>query len=163
MFSKFKRDLAARNCLLSRNSSNNLVVKIGDFGLAKMIYSKDYYILKPTSNKPLPIRWMSPESIEFGEFSHKTDTWSFGIVLWEILTNGKQPYPDMGNKEVVQYVIEKGINKLPVDSTPEMYYLLNFFFHQLFSIFFFSVQSLLKNAGDLKKKKDLISNLYVYI
>jgi serine/threonine protein kinase len=90
-----------------------------------MIYSNDYYKLKSNSNKPLPIRWMSPESIEFGEFSNKTDVWSFGIVLWEILTNGKQPYPGLGNKEVVQFIIEKGTNALPINSTPEMYISLN--------------------------------------
>ena len=48
----------------------------------------------------LPIRWMSPESIQFGRFSPESDIWAFGIVLWEIFEFGKRPYFSYSNQEV---------------------------------------------------------------
>jgi serine/threonine protein kinase len=79
------RDLAARNCLLN----NQFVVKISDFGLAKNII----YVIK--NKRPLPLRWMAPESIFDGLFTSKSDVWSFGILLYEIFTFGSQPYPGL--------------------------------------------------------------------
>ena len=85
------RDLAARNCLLNIENPDlnsfdllnelNITVKIGDFGLAREIYSMHYY-KQMSSNKLLPIRWMSPESICDGIYTSKSDVWSFGILLW---------------------------------------------------------------------------------
>lgn len=66
------RDLAARNCLVG----DALVVKIGDFGLTRKVYSKEYYRMKNAA--PLPIRWMSIDALYDGVFSTETDLWSFG-------------------------------------------------------------------------------------
>ena len=51
-------------------------------------------------HRMLPIRWMSPESIQFGRFSPESDIWAFGIVLWEIFEFGKRPYFSYSNQEV---------------------------------------------------------------
>ena len=69
------RDIAARNCLLNKDLSDefNIQVKLGDFGLTRSIYLKDYYKLK--ANKPMPIRWMSPEALNDGIYTHKSDVW----------------------------------------------------------------------------------------
>ena len=48
------------------------MVKIADFGLTKGLYERDYYT-KAKSSKPLPIRWMSTEAIQYGSFSTKSD------------------------------------------------------------------------------------------
>lgn len=85
-----KRDLAARNCLLSRDDENNFSVKISDFGLAREVNSKDYY--KMGGSKMLPIRWMAPETLISNVFTTKSDVWSFGILMGEILTSGERPY-----------------------------------------------------------------------
>ncbi|XP_014214140.1 vascular endothelial growth factor receptor kdr-like [Copidosoma floridanum] len=73
-------DLAARNILLSENN----IVKICDFGLAKMIYKDGYY--KKQRNGAVPVAWMATESIRNGIFLTMSDVWSFGVVLWEFFT-----------------------------------------------------------------------------
>ncbi|KAI6176445.1 Receptor protein-tyrosine kinase [Aphelenchoides bicaudatus] len=65
-------------------------VKIGDFGMARDIYYREYY--KPQGRRLMPIRWLSPESLKDGKFTLKSDVWSFGVVLYEMLTLGQQPY-----------------------------------------------------------------------
>ncbi|KAM5262566.1 proto-oncogene tyrosine-protein kinase ROS [Ctenodactylus gundi] len=98
------RDLAARNCLVSVKgyTSPSRIVKIGDFGLARDIYKNDYY--RKRGEGLLPVRWMAPESLMDGIFTTQSDVWSFGILIWEILTLGHQPYPAYSNLDVLNYV-----------------------------------------------------------
>ena len=93
------RDIAARNCLVSSTDVDKRRIKIGDFGLARDIYKNDYY--KKEGEGLLPVRWMAPESLMDGVFTTQSDVWSFGVVLWEILTMGAKPYPAMSNVEVL--------------------------------------------------------------
>ena len=67
------RDLAARNCLVSSKNPHDMVVKIGDFGLARDIYKNDYY--RKEGEGLLPVRWMSPESLVDGVFTTQSDIW----------------------------------------------------------------------------------------
>ncbi|KAG8445852.1 hypothetical protein GDO86_010586, partial [Hymenochirus boettgeri] len=87
------RDLRAANVLVSEI----LGCKIGDFGLARVIDTE--YTAKEGSK--FPIKWTAPEGINFGIFSIKSDIWSFGILLTEIVTYGRTPYPGMSNPEVI--------------------------------------------------------------
>ncbi|CAB3401307.1 unnamed protein product [Caenorhabditis bovis] len=96
------RDLAARNCMVHADTT----VKIGDFGMARDLYYTDYY--KPTGKRLMPVRWMAPESLKDGKFDSKSDCWSYGIVLYEMLTLGQQPYQGLANDEVLNYI---GMNK----------------------------------------------------
>lgn len=93
------RDLAARNCMIS----DDLTVKVGDFGMTRDIYETDYY--RKGNKGLLPIRWMAPESLNDGVFSSQSDIWSYGVVLWEIATLAEQPYQGYSNEQVLHDVI----------------------------------------------------------
>eukprot|EP00056_Hartaetosiga_gracilis_P008745 m.125816 g.125816 ORF g.125816 m.125816 type:complete len:758 (-) comp12985_c0_seq23:942-3215(-) len=95
------RDLAARNCLVN----DEWRVKIGDFGLTRDVYAGEYY--RMTGSSPLPVRWMAPEAIEDGLYTSYSDVWAYGIVLWELATFAKMPYPGLSNMEVIDRVAEE--------------------------------------------------------
>ncbi|XP_077423361.1 NT-3 growth factor receptor [Vanacampus margaritifer] len=109
------RDLATRNCLVG----NALQVKIGDFGMSRDIYSTDYY--RVGGHTMLPIRWMPPESIMYRKFTTETDVWSFGVVLWEIFTNGKQPWFQLANNEVIECITQGRVLERPRLCPKEVY------------------------------------------
>ncbi|KAJ7985453.1 hypothetical protein DPEC_G00352190 [Dallia pectoralis] len=99
------RDLATRNCLVG-DMGDGLMVKIGDFGMSRDIYSTDYYRVKVGGRTMLPIRWMPPESIMYRKFTTESDIWSFGVVLWEIFTYGKQPWYQLSNSEAIECITQ---------------------------------------------------------
>jgi hypothetical protein len=92
------RDLAARNCFVDEN----LNIKIGDFGLAREVKQFDLYKMEhPTQ---LAVKWLALESLLYYIFTEKSDVWSFGIILWELVTLGSQPYAGLDNYEVMPYL-----------------------------------------------------------
>ncbi|XP_070481111.1 leukocyte tyrosine kinase receptor isoform X1 [Equus przewalskii] len=99
------RDIAARNCLLSC-TGHGRVAKIGDFGMARDIYRASYY--RKGGRALLPVKWMPPEAFLEGIFTSKTDSWSFGVLLWEIFSLGYMPYPGRTNQEVLDFVVGGG-------------------------------------------------------
>ncbi|XP_069695708.1 tyrosine kinase receptor Cad96Ca isoform X2 [Periplaneta americana] len=92
------RDLAARNILVGENH----ICKVADFGFARDIISSHVYERK--SEGRLPIRWMAPESLYDNIFSVKSDVWSFGVLIWEIVTLGSTPYPGLAAADVMRRV-----------------------------------------------------------
>ncbi|GFY61092.1 hypothetical protein TNIN_449201 [Trichonephila inaurata madagascariensis] len=112
------RDLATRNCLVG----DHLIVKIGDFGMSRDIYSTDYY--RVGRHNMLPIRWMPPESILYRKFTMESDIWSFGVVLWEIFSFGKQPWYELSNHEVIQQVTAQKVLPTPPNCPEEIYQLM---------------------------------------
>ncbi|XP_069031425.1 high affinity nerve growth factor receptor [Embiotoca jacksoni] len=112
------RDLATRNCLVGEA----LVVKIGDFGMSRDIYSTDYY--RVGGRTMLPIRWMPPESIMYRKFTTESDIWSFGVVLWEIFTYGKQPWYQLSNSEAIECITQGRELERPRTCPKEVYLLM---------------------------------------
>ncbi|XP_045501780.1 tyrosine-protein kinase HCK isoform X1 [Colias croceus] len=91
------RDLAARNVLVAEAN----IVKIADFGLARLIKEDEY---EARVGARFPIKWTAPEAANYSKFSIKSDVWSFGILLTELVTYGRTPYPGMSNAEVMHQV-----------------------------------------------------------
>eukprot|EP00048_Salpingoeca_helianthica_P011850 m.171858 g.171858 ORF g.171858 m.171858 type:complete len:528 (+) comp15292_c1_seq2:127-1710(+) len=109
------RDLAARNVLVGENN----IVKVGDFGLSRLVENENEYTAKEGAK--FPIKWTAPEAALMNRFSIKSDVWSFGILLTELVTYGRVPYPGMTNAEVLQQV-ERGYRMPAPPGTPESMY-----------------------------------------
>ncbi|XP_074419050.1 tyrosine-protein kinase Lck isoform X2 [Larus michahellis] len=108
------RDLRAANILVS----DTLCCKIADFGLARLIEDNEY---TAREGAKFPIKWTAPEAINYGTFTIKSDVWSFGILLTEIVTYGRIPYPGMTNPEVIQN-LERGYRMPQPDNCPQELY-----------------------------------------
>ncbi|XP_074603538.1 tyrosine kinase receptor Cad96Ca [Brevipalpus obovatus] len=94
------RDLAARNVLMGSNKS----CKIADFGFSVEAPPDKVYERKTDGR--LPIRWMAPEALYQNQFSSRSDVWSFGVLMWEIITLGSTPYPGLTTKDVMKKIRE---------------------------------------------------------
>ena len=88
------RDLACRNVLL-----DDMIAKVSDFGLARCV-TEGIYQAKPDAI--CPIRWTAPEAMNCGKYTSKSDIWSFGITVYEMMTKGVDPYDGMSNALVIQ-------------------------------------------------------------
>jgi len=94
------RDLAARNCFVGRG----LRVRVGDFGMSRNLYSKDYF--KVTGNVVMPIRWSAWESIILGNFTTKSDVWSFGVTVYEVyILCRERPLEMLSDEQVIQRMV----------------------------------------------------------
>ncbi|XP_048876758.1 fibroblast growth factor receptor 1b isoform X2 [Brienomyrus brachyistius] len=117
------RDLAARNVLVTEDS----VMKIADFGLARDIHHIDYY--KKTTNGRLPVKWMAPEALFDRIYTHQSDVWSFGVLLWEIFTLGGSPYPGVPVEELFKLLREGHRMDRPSTCTTELYMMMRDCWH----------------------------------
>ncbi|XP_068014088.1 macrophage-stimulating protein receptor [Melanerpes formicivorus] len=95
------RDLAARNCMLDET----LTVKVADFGLARDVFGKEYYSIQQHRHAKLPVKWMALESLQTQKFTTKSDVWSFGVLMWELLTRGASPYPGVDPYDMARYLL----------------------------------------------------------
>uniref|UniRef100_A0A6Q2X1R0 Tyrosine-protein kinase n=1 Tax=Esox lucius TaxID=8010 RepID=A0A6Q2X1R0_ESOLU len=110
------RDLAARNCLVSKNNE----VKVSDFGMTRFVLDDQY---TSSQGSKFPFKWSSPEVIKYSKFSSKSDVWSFGVFMWEVYTEGRLPYENQTNSEVVDS-LNAGLRLLKPRLAPEAVYIL---------------------------------------
>ncbi|KAM9102744.1 angiopoietin-1 receptor [Sarcophilus harrisii] len=100
------RDLAARNILVGEN----YIAKIADFGLSR---GQEVYVKKTMGR--LPVRWMAIESLNYSVYTTNSDVWSYGVLIWEIVSLGGTPYCGMTCAELYEklpqgYRLEKPLN-----------------------------------------------------
>ncbi|XP_027141601.1 ephrin type-A receptor 3-like isoform X1 [Larimichthys crocea] len=104
------RDLAARNILVN----SNLVCKVSDFGLSRVL-EDDPEAAYTTKGGKIPIRWTAPEAIAYRKFTSASDVWSYGIVMWEVISYGERPYWEMSNQDVIKAIDEGYRLPAPMD------------------------------------------------
>uniref|UniRef100_A0A3Q0TFS2 receptor protein-tyrosine kinase n=1 Tax=Amphilophus citrinellus TaxID=61819 RepID=A0A3Q0TFS2_AMPCI len=113
------RDLAARNILVN----SNLVCKVSDFGLSRVL-EDDPEAAYTTRGGKIPIRWTAPEAIAYRKFTSASDVWSYGIVMWEVMSYGERPYWEMSNQDVIKAVEESYRLPGPMDCPEALYHLM---------------------------------------
>lgn len=106
------RDLAARNILLDEKCN----AKLGDFGMCRQTESQE-------SSWKVPVKWTSPEAVRLNNFTHASDMWSFGVLLWEIYSYGRLPYLGIQVNDVIREV-ENGLRLPRPDNCPVYMYTL---------------------------------------
>ena len=151
------RDLAARNILLA----SKYQTKISDFGLSRVVGEKDYY--RATKGGRWPVKWYAPECINYGTFSHASDVWSYGVVLWEMYSYGEQPFKDKTGQQTVDYIEAGHRLAMPEKASNDVYTIMlkcweyrpdnRPTFEELFSIFSDNPEYL--NLTELLKTQDL--------
>nr|XP_032651179.1 macrophage-stimulating protein receptor-like [Chelonoidis abingdonii] len=80
-------------------------VKVADFGLARDVFDREYYSIRHHRQAKLPVKWMALESLQIQKFTTKSDVWSFGVLLWELLTRGAPPYPEVDPYDITHYLL----------------------------------------------------------
>uniref|UniRef100_A0AAR5QFE2 Protein kinase domain-containing protein n=2 Tax=Dendroctonus ponderosae TaxID=77166 RepID=A0AAR5QFE2_DENPD len=113
------RDLAARNILLAENK----VCKISDFGLTRDIYEDNAYFKK--SKGRVPVKWMAPESLADHLYTTKSDVWSFGVLIWELVTLGASPYPGIQVQNLYNLLKQGYRMERPPNCSTVLYSLMN--------------------------------------
>ncbi|KAM6924706.1 ephrin type-B receptor 2-like isoform 3-T3 [Xenentodon cancila] len=115
------RDLAARNILVN----SNLVSKVSDFGLSRFLEddTSDPTYTSALGGK-IPIRWTAPEAIQYRKFTSSSDCWSYGIVMWEVMSYGERPYWDMSNQDVINAIEQDYRLPPPMDCPSTLHQLM---------------------------------------
>ncbi|XP_037393784.1 ephrin type-A receptor 7 isoform X2 [Pygocentrus nattereri] len=135
------RDLAARNILVN----SNLVCKVSDFGLSRVIDDDPEAVYTTTGKMQdvmnmmftpatdlhfteqggkIPVRWTATEAIQYRKFTSASDVWSYGIVMWEVVSYGERPYWDMSNQDVIKAIEEGYRLPAPMDCPPGLHQLM---------------------------------------
>lgn len=73
----------------------------------------------------IPIRWTAPEAIAYRKFSSASDAWSYGIVMWEVMSYGERPYWEMSNQDVSMGLIYNAVES-DCCASPILCFLTNF-------------------------------------
>lgn len=100
------RDIALRNCFVDNDGK----VAVGDFGLARSVSDSRYYVIPENCSPLLPIRWLAPESMQNKKFSFKSDVWSLGVTLFELVTSGATPYSSLTEASQLPRLLEEGLS-----------------------------------------------------
>ncbi|XP_055373158.1 activated Cdc42 kinase Ack [Condylostylus longicornis] len=114
------RDLACRNVLLTSGNK----IKIGDFGLMRALPNEeDCYVMNEHRKVPFP--WCAPESLRYRQFSHASDSWMFGVTLWEMFTFGEDPWVGLNGSQILRKIDREGERlHCPEACPPDVYELM---------------------------------------
>ncbi|XP_048588391.1 tyrosine-protein kinase RYK [Nematostella vectensis] len=109
------KDLAARNCVLD----DELNVKVTDCALSRDLFPGDYCCLCDNENRP--VKWMAVESLESNRYTVSSDVWSYGVLLWELMTLALQPYANIDAFEMLNFLKKGHRIAQPVNCPDELF------------------------------------------
>ncbi|XP_076038804.1 tyrosine-protein kinase RYK-like isoform X2 [Oratosquilla oratoria] len=117
-------DLAARNCVVSEK----LQLRITDAALSRDLFPSDYETSSTSSSTdaPRPIKWMAYEAITDRLFSTASDVWSYGVLLWELTTLAQQPYVEVDECEMSEYLRDGYRLSQPLNCPDDLYKVMAF-------------------------------------
>ncbi|XP_057219388.1 ephrin type-B receptor 2 isoform X2 [Triplophysa rosa] len=158
------RDLAARNILVN----SNLVCKVSDFGLSRFVEddTSDPTYTSALGGK-IPIRWTAPEAIQYRKFTSSSDVWSYGIVMWEVMSYGERPYWDMSNQDVINAIDQDYRLPSPMDCPNALHQLMLDCWQKdrnnrpKFSQIVNTLDKMIRNPGSLKATTPLSSGIHL--
>ncbi|CAL9703617.1 unnamed protein product [Knipowitschia caucasica] len=158
------RDLAARNILVN----SNLVCKVSDFGLSRFLEedTSDPTYTSALGGK-IPIRWTAPEAIQYRKFTSSSDCWSYGIVMWEVMSYGERPYWDMSNQDVINAIEQDYRLPPPMDCPSALHQLMLDCWQKdrnnrpKFSQIVNTLDKMIRNPGTLKAMTPLSSSVHL--
>lgn len=117
------KDVAARNVMVS----HNLNVKLSNLKMAYGLHSGDYCLLH---GNMIAVRWSPPETITYGQFTLETDIYSYGVLMWEVFSGGKQPYVGIHNDDVIEMIRSRQLLACPAICPPRIYSLMMECWHE---------------------------------
>ncbi|XP_055793024.1 tyrosine-protein kinase TXK, partial [Salvelinus fontinalis] len=117
------RRVAARNCLVSDKN----VVKVCDFGMTRYVLDNQY---TSSTGSKFPVKWSPPEVLHYNKFSSKSDVWSFGVLMWEVFTEGKTPFDGRSNVDVVDEITRGNRLYRPHKASNDVYKLMYKCWHE---------------------------------
>lgn len=100
----------------------NQVIKVSDFGMTRFVLDDQY---TSSTGTKFPVKWASPEVFSFSRYSSKSDVWSFGVLMWEVFSEGKIPYENRSNSEVVEDISTGFRLYKPRLASPHVYQVMN--------------------------------------
>ncbi|XP_055589163.1 tyrosine-protein kinase Dnt [Uranotaenia lowii] len=109
------KDIAARNCVID----DQLRVKLADNSLSRDLFPGDYYCLGDSENRP--IKWLALEAIQYKQFGEASDTWAFGVLMWELCTLARQPYAEVDPFEMEHYLRDGYRLQQPINCPDELF------------------------------------------
>ncbi|RZF49103.1 hypothetical protein LSTR_LSTR008389 [Laodelphax striatellus] len=109
------KDIATRNCVID----DRLHVRVTDSGLARDLFPGDYHCLGDNENRP--IKWLALESLTLRTFTSASDVWAFGVLVWELVTLGQQPYAEVDPFEVAAYLRDGYRLSQPLNCPDELF------------------------------------------
>lgn len=109
------KDVAARNCVID----DDLNVKVTDCALSRDLFPQDYCCLGDNENRP--VKWMAVESLEKGRFTVASDVWAYGVLLWELMTLGQQPYGNIDAFEMLNFLKQGHRISQPMNCPDELF------------------------------------------
>ncbi|XP_003746387.2 tyrosine-protein kinase RYK-like [Galendromus occidentalis] len=115
------KDIATRNCMVDER----LHVKLTDNALARDFFSEDYHWMDDSNRdqeqEKRPVKWLALESLQKREFTPASDLWMLGVTLWELLTLGQPPFPEVDPRKMVTYLQSGYRLPQPTNCPDELY------------------------------------------